>query len=150
MASIWEPEEFVGALWHRLVGDAASYPRHPNAAVRLDEVRARLGVLFRALGGPGAVRIAGTSAETSGHRLGLKQRLGLGTEKLERARYDGVTLQLPDRVDVFPSREDNAALYEWLAIFFRPGRTASDARRPAAGRPRPPAFGPSGHATGAR
>ncbi|TWA70010.1 nitric oxide reductase NorD protein [Azospirillum brasilense] len=118
MASIWEPEEFVGTLWHRLVGDAASYPRHPEAAIRLDEMRARLGVLFRALGGPGAVRIAGTSAETSKHRLGLKQRLGLGTEKLERARYDGVTLQLPDRVDVFPSREDNAALYEWLAAFF--------------------------------
>lgn len=118
MASIWEPEEFVGALWHRLVGDAASYPRHPEEAVRLDGMRARLGVLFRALGGPGAVRIAGASAEASGHRLGLKQRLGLGTEKLERARYDGVTLQLPDRIDVFPSRGDNAALYEWLAVFF--------------------------------
>ena len=118
MASIWEPEEFVGALWHRLVGDAASYPRHPEAAVGLNDMRARLGVVFRALGGPGAVRIAGAAAEQSGHRLGLKQRLGLGTEKLERARYDGVTLQLPDGIDVFPSREDNAALYEWLAAFF--------------------------------
>ncbi|MDR6772355.1 VWA domain-containing protein [Azospirillum sp. BE72] len=118
MASIWEPEEFVGALWHRLVGNAVSYPRHPEAAVGLDDMRMRLGVLFRALGGPGAVRIAATAAESSGHRLGLKQRLGLGTEKLDRARYDGATLQLPDRLDVFPVREDNAGLYEWLAAFF--------------------------------
>ncbi|HYF89226.1 nitric oxide reductase activation protein NorD [Azospirillum sp.] len=118
MASIWEPEEFVGALWHRLVGNAVSYPRHPQAAVGLDDMRTRLGVLFRALGGPGAVRIAATAAESSGHRLGLKQWLGLGTEKLDRARYDGATLQLPDRLDVFPVREDNAGLYEWLAAFF--------------------------------
>ena len=118
MASFWEPEEFVGGIWHRLVGDTSSYPRHPQAAVRLKEVRIRLGVLFRALGGPGAVRLAGGAAEASGHRLGLIQRLGLGTEKLERARYDGVTLQLPVRIDLFPDRADNAALYEWLAAFF--------------------------------
>jgi nitric oxide reductase NorD protein len=119
MASFWEPEEFVGELWHRLVGHAASYSRHPEAAVRLDEARTRLGVLFRALGGPGAVRIAGGAAEVSGHRLNLKQRLGLGrTEKMERARYDGVTLQLPDRIDLFPARADNAGLYEWLSAFF--------------------------------
>ena len=118
MASLWEPEEFVGELWHRLVGDAASYPRHPDAAVRLDGIRIRLGVLFRALGGPGAVRLAGGTVEASGHRLNLKQRLGLGIEKLERARYDGVTLQLPDCIDVFPARADNAGLYEWLTAFF--------------------------------
>jgi nitric oxide reductase NorD protein len=118
MASFWEPEEFVGGIWHRLVGDASSYPRHAQAAVRLDEMRIRLGVLFRALGGPGAVRLAAGSTEASTHRLGFMQRLGLGTEKLERARYDGITLQLPDRIDVFPDRADNAALYEWLAAFF--------------------------------
>ena len=118
MASFWEPEEFVGGIGTGWWASASSYPRHPEAAVRLDEVRTRLGVLFRALGGPGAVRLAGGAAEASGHRLGLIQRLGLGTEKLERARYDGVTLQLPDRIDLFPDRADNAALYEWLAAFF--------------------------------
>ena len=118
MASFWEPEEFVGGIWHRLVGSASSYPHHAEAAVRFDEIRTHLGVLFRAFGGPGAVRLAGGAAETSGHRLGLIQRLGLGTEKLERARYDGATLQLPDKIDVFPKRVDNAALFEWLAAFF--------------------------------
>lgn len=118
MASFWEPEEFVGEIWHRLVGNVASYPRHPEAAVRLEEVRTRLGIMFRALGGPGAVRLASGAAETSGHRLGLRQMIGLGTEKLERAKYDGATLQLPGRIDVYPGRADNLALYEWLAAFF--------------------------------
>ncbi|HEY0834497.1 MAG TPA: protein norD, partial [Azospirillum sp.] len=73
MAAFWEPEEFVGQLWHRLVGDAASYPHHADAVVTLEEVRGRVGVLFRALGGPGAVRVAGAAAQASGHRLGLKR-----------------------------------------------------------------------------
>ena len=136
MASFWEPEEFVGGIWHRLVGGASSYPRHAQAAVRLDEMRTQLGVLFRALGGPGAVRLAGGAAETSGHRLGLIQRLGLGTEKLERARYDGSTLQLPDRIDLFPERADNAALFEWLAAFFAHAEAPPGLPiRSAAGRP---------------
>ena len=126
MASFWEPEEFVGGIWHRLVGSASSYRRHPQAAVRLEEMRTQLGVLFRAFGGPGAVRLAGGAAEVSEHRLGLIQRLGLGTEKVERARYDGATLQLPDRIDVFPDRADNAALFEWLAAFFAHAEAAPD------------------------
>lgn len=118
MASFWEPEEFVGGLWHRLVGNTASYRHHPEAAVRLDDMRVRLGVLFRAMGGSGAVRFAAGTAETSHHRLGLRQRLGLDTEKLARPRYDGVTLLLPDCIDLFAERSLNAGLYEWLAIFF--------------------------------
>lgn len=118
MASFWEPEEFVGGLWHRLVGNTASYRHHPEAAVRLDDMRVRLGVLFRAMGGPGAVRLAAGTAETSHHRLGLRQRLGLDVEKLARPRYDGVTLHLPDSIDLFAEHSLNAGLYEWLAAFF--------------------------------
>lgn len=125
MASFWEPEEFVGGLWHRLVGNTASYRHHPEAAVRLDEMRVRLGVLFRATGGPGAVRLAAGTDETSHHRLGLRQRLGLDTEKLARPRYDGVTLQLPDSIDLFAEPSLNAGLYEWLAIFFAHAPPAS-------------------------
>ena len=118
MASFWEPEEFVGGIWHRLVGSASSYPRHPQAAVRLDEMRTRLG---RAVPGVRRPRCrpprrgCGRDIRTP---PGSIQRLGLGTEKLERARYDGATLQLPDSIDVFPERADNAALFEWLAAFF--------------------------------
>jgi nitric oxide reductase NorD protein len=125
MAPIFEPEESIGQQWHRLVGGASSWPHHPEAAVRLEELRGRLGVMFRALGGPGGVRLMAAGAAVSGHRLGLRQRLGLGaTEKLEAPRFDGATLELPEALDLLPRRADNEALYEWLAAWFaKPGPT---------------------------
>ena len=125
MAPIFEPEESIGQQWHRLVGGASSWPHHAAAAVRLEAVRGRLGVMFRALGGQGGVRLMAAGAAVSGHRLGLRQRLGLGaTEKLEAPRFDGATLELPEALDLLPRRADNEALYEWLAAWFaKPGPT---------------------------
>lgn len=114
----FEPEETVGAYWHRLVGDVSSYRRHPEAAVELESVRQQLGVIFRALGGPGGVRIVAGSRTTSTHRLSLRQKVGLGNEMMERPILDDSTLRLPSRIDVFPDAADNAALYEWLAVWF--------------------------------
>ncbi|MFN3498743.1 MAG: protein norD, partial [Pannonibacter indicus] len=54
----------------------------------------------------------------SGHRLSLLRRVGLGQEKLERAVLDTAALRLPPVIDCFPQKEDNAALYEWLAAWF--------------------------------
>ena len=115
---LFEPEETVGKYWHRLVGSARTYPRHPDAAVALDSVRGRLGVLFRGLGGSGAIRIVAAAPIESGHRLNLRHRLGIGREKIERAVLDASTLRLPAVIDVFPDRDDNEALYEWLAAWF--------------------------------
>ena len=118
MASIFEPEEAFGTQWHRLVGGAGSWPHHPEAAVRLDEVRGRLGVTFRALGGASAVRLMAVGGAASGHRLGLRQRLGIGSaERLEAPRFDGGVIELPEMLDLLPLRDDNAALYEWLGGF---------------------------------
>lgn len=116
--SIFEPEEFVGEHWHRLVGGGASYRRHPAAAVPLAAMRTRLGVLYRALGGYGAVRIAESAPVASRHRLGLVHRMGLGTERMALPILDASTLRLPGVIDVYPSRADNEALYEWLAAWF--------------------------------
>lgn len=116
--SIFEPEEFVGAHWHRLVGGVSTYRRHPAAAATLASVRLRLGVLYRALGGDGAVRIAAAAPAASGHRLGLLQSIGLGTERMSLPVRDAATLRLPETIDVFPDRADNEALYEWLAAWF--------------------------------
>jgi nitric oxide reductase NorD protein len=116
--SILEPEEFVGAHWHRLVGGVSTYRRHPEAAVSLASMRTRLGVLYRALGGDGAIRIAESAPVASRHRLSLIERIGLGTEKMELPILDAATLRLPGTIDVFPDPADNAALYEWLAAWF--------------------------------
>ncbi|MGG5812199.1 nitric oxide reductase activation protein NorD [Falsiroseomonas sp. CW058] len=115
----FEPEETIGQQWHRLVGGAASWAHHPDAAVRLDAMRTRLGVMFRALGGDRGARLMAAGAAVSGHRLSFRQRLGLGeAEKLETARFDGATLELPAALDLLPDRAGNEALYEWLAAWF--------------------------------
>lgn len=116
--SILEPEEFVGERWHRLVGGVSTYRRHPQAAVDLASMRTRLGVLYRALGGHGAIRIAESAPVASRHRLSLVERIGLGTEKMSLPILDAATLRLPGTIDVFPDRADNEALYEWLAAWF--------------------------------
>lgn len=115
---MFEPEERIGEQWHRLVGNASSYPRHPEAAVALDAVRGRLAVMFRALGGEKGVRIAAGGPSSSSHRLTLRQRLGLGAERVDRPVLDGATLQLPPVFDLFPEQADNHALYDWLTAYF--------------------------------
>jgi nitric oxide reductase NorD protein len=116
--SILEPEEFVGEHWHRLVGGVSTYRRHAQAAVSLASMRTRFGVLYRALGGDGAIRIAESAPVASRHRLSLIERIGLGTEKMSLPLLDAATLRLPGIIDVFPDRADNEALYEWLAAWF--------------------------------
>src|SRR6185369_11584520 len=116
--SLFEPEELVGKYWHRLAGSSRSYRSHPEAAASLTRMRTRLGLLFRACGGAGAVRIVATAATGSGHRLNFRQALGLGTETLERPALDSSTLRLPATIDLFPDPSDNEALYEWLAAWF--------------------------------
>ncbi|MFY9699899.1 MAG: protein norD, partial [Rhodoplanes sp.] len=114
---LFEPEETVGRFWHRLVGDTRTYTRYPEAAISFEAVRRRIGIIFRALGGSGAVRIVTAKPIECGHRLRLRQRLGLGRESIDRAALDSGTLRLPSVIDAFPGRADNEALYEWLAAW---------------------------------
>ncbi len=112
-----EYEEQVGRLWHRLVGERASYPRHPGAAVALEAVAGPLAVFFRGLGGDPGVQIAGAGARASGHRLRLRQRIGLDAERLATAAIDDTHLRLPPVLDLFATPHLNRRLYFWLAAF---------------------------------
>lgn len=118
MLALFEPEETIGRLWHRMVGERASYPRHPDAAVTLESMKPRLSVFFRGLGGDRGVRLAAGARSASGHRLSLLGRIGTGAERLDRPTLDGEALTLPERIELFPDARLNAALYEWLAAFF--------------------------------
>lgn len=117
MLDFLELEETVGRAWHRFAGDTRSFPRHPDAAVKLDEIRAMLGPYFRALGGEGAVQIAPSRARSSSHRLRLRQYVGLGEERIEEIARDHQSLQLPTQIDFFADRALNRDLYFWLAAF---------------------------------
>ncbi|MCP3467790.1 nitric oxide reductase activation protein NorD [Bradyrhizobium sp. CCGUVB23] len=118
MLDFLELEETVGRAWHRLVGGTASYPVHAEHAVSLAEVRPRIAVMFRALGGEAGVQIASAGARRSGHRLGWRQRIGLGDERLEQPGRDAATIFLPDSIAIFEDRALNVSLYRWLAAWF--------------------------------
>jgi nitric oxide reductase NorD protein len=118
--SFFEPEEWVGRHWHRFVGgsNAATYPHHKAAAVTLNSVKGVLGIFYRGLGGSGGVKLAAGGATTSGHRLSLRQKLGMEAEKLDRAAFDGDSLLLPQKIDLFADPALNRDLYFWLAAYF--------------------------------
>ncbi|MCP3374510.1 nitric oxide reductase activation protein NorD [Bradyrhizobium cajani] len=118
MLDFLELEETVGRAWHRMVGGTASYPVHEDHAVTLTEVKGRLAVMFRAFGGETGVQIASAGARRSAHRLGWRQRIGLGDERLEQPGRDAATIFLPDSIAIFPDRALNASLYRWLAAWF--------------------------------
>jgi nitric oxide reductase NorD protein len=118
MLDFLELEETVGRAWHRLVGATASWPVHAAEAATLADVQGQIAIMFRALGGEAGVLVAGAKARKSGHRLGWRQRVGLGDESIDHPGRDGATVFLPDRIALFPDRETNALLYRWLAAWF--------------------------------
>ena len=133
--------------WHRLVGDRASWPRFPEAAVALEAERRRLAVLFRAMGGdPGLELVAGSAAHCR-HRLRLVQRLGMSEERLLRAERTAELVLLPPVLDCLPTAALNRDLYVWLVAFLAARRAPGDGGRPAPARPRPPARGGRAHGT---
>ncbi|WP_273729138.1 nitric oxide reductase activation protein NorD [Brucella gallinifaecis] len=115
MLDFLELEETVGRAWHRLIGKTGSWPQYPDQAVKLADIRQRLAICFRGFGGDIAVQIAPARARTSGHRLGLRQRMALGEEKLNHPLRDEATLMLPPEIALFPDQRLNYDLYVWLA-----------------------------------
>ncbi len=128
--SLFELEEMIGWRWHRLIGGASSWPRFPLAGATLAEAKGELAVFFRGLGGAAGITLAGAQAESSRHRLALRQYLGLGEEKITRPRRDGTNLYLPPRLEVFADGTLNRRLYFWLAAFLPTGRPGCPNRTP--------------------
>ncbi len=125
MLDFLEYEEKVGRFWHRLVGEAASYPWFEQHAIDFDQVKNSLPVFFRALGGdPGLEIVAGT-ARDSDHRLSFRQRIGMERERLERAERHDERVLLPPTIACFPDTNLNRKTYLWLAAFFTRGEEVS-------------------------
>lgn len=118
-------EEQVGQLWHRLVTRAASR-RHPEAAVRLAGVQKTVAVLFRALGGDGALSVAGAQALEHGARRGWLERIAGSGREAALAWRDETTLRLPECIDLFADPALNRDLYLWLAALAAQAGTEDD------------------------
>ncbi|MCG5511430.1 nitric oxide reductase activation protein NorD [Ectothiorhodospira lacustris] len=117
MTAWYEFEEHVGRWWHHWAASAISYPEHPEAEVRFEDLRDTLAVYFRAMGGGRSLALVTASAQDSRHRLTLRQRLGLEAEPMERARRDAENVVLPARMALFPQAALNRDVYFWLAAF---------------------------------
>ncbi len=112
---LWEPEETVGHAWDDFLHRVADTPAYPGAAVALTDMSGALGVFFRGLGGDRGVVIKAGGEAHSKHRRRFRRRLARVDETVATARFDGVELLLPERLDAFPERETNRRLYLWLA-----------------------------------
>ncbi|MCB1887805.1 MAG: VWA domain-containing protein [Rhodocyclaceae bacterium] len=106
-------EEFVGGLWHRFITRQASR-RHPEAAVRLDDVERLAGTLFRALGGDAGLRVAAASESTNAGRRRWLSRVAGTEDRVTHASRDQETLRLPPEIDLFAEQARNRDLYLWL------------------------------------
>ena len=114
MAHWLEFEEMVGRCWHQWASRASSYPRYPEAEVKLDDLSGVLSIFFRATGGEAGLQLAAIAARGSLHRLAWRQRLGLDRESLDVARRDEEQLLLPPGICLFPTAALNRDLYFWL------------------------------------
>lgn len=107
-------EEKVGELWHRVITRLAQ-DRYPQAAVRLSSLDQTVGILFRALGGDGGLRVETAGATRHHARRGLLQRIAGSSTRVELAWRDEQSLRLPEVIDLFPDPSLNRDLYLWLA-----------------------------------
>ncbi|HID99949.1 MAG TPA: VWA domain-containing protein [Thiotrichaceae bacterium] len=107
-------EEQVGQIWHKFITRAAA-TGYPQAAVKLTEINKAVGVLFRALGGDGGLRVEATTATKHGARRNWLQRIAGTHQQIELCRRNAEALQLPAQIDLFPTRALNRDLYLWLA-----------------------------------
>ncbi len=107
-------EEHVGQIWHQFITRLAR-TEHLQATVYLDDVRRNVGVLFRALGGEGGLRVEAATATHYQTRRNWLQRIAGVAQQAEFAWRDAETLYLPAHLAVFPQASLNRELYLWLA-----------------------------------
>ena len=119
-------EEYIGALWHKLITGAAD-KCYPHEAVSLEQISKTAGILFRAWGGDSGLAVKSTTATKHGARRNLLQRIAGSNLTAELTWLDGETLHLPAMIDLFPRRELNRDLYLWLIAL---AATQSDSTLP--------------------
>ena len=117
LTKLFEPEELIGGLWHRIVEDIDKEQSYPEAVATLAQMQRRMGVLFRGLGGRSGVEIKPVLPQSSNFRQRFLARISHGSSAVTRARFDGDHLYLPESIDLLPSHSDNENIYKWLTAW---------------------------------
>jgi nitric oxide reductase NorD protein len=107
-------EEQVGQLWHKLVSRLADNS-HYQSQVRLIDIKAALGIYFRALGGDGGLQIISAQQQTLNLKRNLLQKIAGTGSHHALASLDEQALKLPSSICYFDSKLLNRDLYFWLA-----------------------------------
>ena len=113
----WEPEETVGRLWHHLVGTRDDELTFPEVRVTLEDMRTRMGILLRGMGGNRSVDIRNQTSHPSKHRRSLLRQIGHSGESALSATFDGENLDVQPDIAAFKTRADNEGAYLWLAAW---------------------------------
>ncbi len=106
-------EEWIGKHWHNFIAQRGS-ERYPQAAVMLDGYSKSLGLLFRAFGGDGGLKIDAIGDQQNIARRSWLQRLSGNHRHIPLAWRDQQSLSLPAQLDIFPTTQLNKDLYLWL------------------------------------
>lgn len=117
IANLFEPEEVIGSLWHRLVGEVDKEPCYPEAAISLEQMQRRLQIFFRGLGGTAGVEIKAIKPQEASYRQRILARIGHGSTAVTKARFDGDHLLLPETIEMLPEKAHNEILYKWLTAW---------------------------------
>ena len=117
LTSLFEPEELFGEFWHGLVGDIGNERRYAQAAVELKDMRKRLEIMFRALGGEAGIEIKAISPEAVNYRQNFLAEIGHASNSIRQAKFDGDQLFLPETIEIMPEKNLNRQIYIWLAAW---------------------------------
>ena len=117
LGKLFEPEELIGGLWHRIVEDIDKEQSYPEAAITLAQMQRRMGVLFRGLGGRAGIEIKPVLPQSINFRQRFLARISHGSSAVTRARFDGDHLYLPESIDLLPLQVDNEDIYKWLVAW---------------------------------
>lgn len=116
-------EELIGRWWHQAITQLTRQD-HPQAAVQLQDMHKTLGILFRAAGGPAALRFAPAGLQAVGGQRHWLHKLAGSGQRAATAQLEPEVLALPAALAVFEQASLNRDLYLWLAMLaacFEPG-----------------------------
>jgi nitric oxide reductase NorD protein len=113
----WEPEETIGSIWHFLVGTPDVSRSSPDAAVPIEVMRGRMGVMLRGLGGSHGFSVNEATPRREGARRSFLKRIGHVEESAVVPVSGAESLEVPAVVSIFPDRALNEAYCLWLAVW---------------------------------